>query len=54
MPNDNTDAAMYPPLPPEEHFVGVNGNNQLDAIRLWNSEAGKIAAGDFESAALSR
>lgn len=24
---------------PIEHFVGVNGDNQLDAIKLWNSEA---------------
>lgn len=39
-------------LHPIEHFVGVNGDNQLDAIRLWNSEAEKIAAGDFESVAV--
>jgi len=39
---------------PEEHFVGVNGDNQLDAIRLWNDECGKIRRGDFESVALSR
>lgn len=39
---------------PEEHFVGVNGNNQLDAIRLWNDECDKISRGDFEGVALSR
>ena len=38
---------------PEEHFVGVNGDGQLDAVKLWNSECEKIAAGDFESIALS-
>jgi len=28
---------------PKEHFVGVNGDNQLDAIQLWNMEADKIS-----------
>jgi hypothetical protein len=37
-------------LTPIEHFVGVNGDGQLDAIRLWNSEADKISRGDFEAA----
>lgn len=37
---------------PFEHLVGVNGDNQLDAIKLWNSEVEKIATGDFESAAV--
>lgn len=39
-------------LHPEEHFVGVNGDNQLDAIKLWNAEVENITAGDFESAAV--
>lgn len=34
---------------PREHFVGVNGDNQLDAIRNWNIEVGKIDA-DAETA----
>jgi hypothetical protein len=36
-------------MSPDEHFFGVNGDNQLDAIHLWNSEADKISGGDFES-----
>lgn len=36
---------------PDEHFVGINGDNQFDAIKLWNSEVKKIVAGDFESVA---
>lgn len=35
---------------PEEHFVGINGDTQLDAINLWNSEAEKIRAGQFDAA----
>ena len=31
-----------------------DGDGQLDAIKLWNSEVEKIAGGDFESAALAR
>lgn len=27
---------------PFEHFVGVNGDTERDAIREWNTEAGKI------------
>lgn len=26
---------------PFEHFVGVNGDNEVDARRAWNVEAGK-------------
>lgn len=29
---------------PFEHFVGVNGDDQADATRLWNIEAAKVAA----------
>ena len=29
---------------PFEHFVGVNGDSRLDAIREWNIEAVKVAA----------
>ena len=29
---------------PIEHFVGVNGDNRLDVIRLWNIEIAKIEA----------
>lgn len=29
---------------PFEHFVGVNGDTEPEARRLWNAEADKIAA----------
>lgn len=36
---------------PFEHFVGVNGDDELDTIRQWNAEADKIRRGDFSSPA---
>lgn len=36
-------------MTPIEHFVGVNGDNQLDAIRAWNAECDFIRNGDFET-----
>jgi len=33
---------------PFEHFVGVNGDGQLDAVNLWNVEAGKIQRGEWD------
>jgi len=29
---------------PFEHFVGVNGDNEIDARRQWNIKADKVAA----------
>jgi hypothetical protein len=29
---------------PFEHFVGVNGDDEADAARLWNIEVEKVAA----------
>ena len=29
---------------PFEHFVGVNGDSRLDAVRAWNVEAYKVGA----------
>lgn len=29
---------------PFEHFVGINGDSEADAKRLWNIEADKVAA----------
>jgi hypothetical protein len=31
-------------LIPTEHFVGVNGDNRLDAIRNWSAEVEKVKA----------
>ena len=36
-------------LAPFEHFVGVNGADQLDAIRQWNAESELVLAGDFDT-----
>lgn len=29
----------------DEHFVGVNGDTRVEAVRLWNVEARRIASG---------
>lgn len=35
---------------PEEHYIGVNADTRLDAVRQWNQEVAKIEVGDFETA----
>jgi len=36
-------------LRPDEHYIGVNADSRLDAVRQWNAEVAKIEAGDFET-----
>lgn len=38
-------------LLPNEHYIGVNGDTEAEAIRNYNAEASKIRHGDFESPA---